>query len=883
MDTRDPCLRDPSTPASLLADWIAAGKTDEERFEEFCRSHPENADELRRIWSAHGRVVDLLDAPSAERLFPVSRPEGAAGERSLAAGERIGEYRLVALLGRGGMGEVWVAEQPSLARRVALKLIRPDRLNAAMLELFAREARAGGRLSHPGIVGVHEHGEAGGLAWIAMELVGGARTLRDVIDLANRKGDRVETDYRRVAELVAQIADALHAAHDAGVVHRDVKPSNVLLGEDGRPRLSDFGLARIVDEAALSRTGDFAGTVAYASPEQVLGKRRSLDHRTDVFSLGAVLYELLAHRRAFEGETSAQVVDRILHEEPPDPRTLRSRVPVDLAVICAKCLQKEPSRRYASAADLARDLRRHLADEPIAARPASRWSRARKWSRRHPLLTGLGAVGATALAVISVLALQLWSEVAAVKRLSAMQRYEDLLVDADEGWPVVPARIPFYEDWLERARALRDELPSHRTRRDAFREDALPRTEADVAAGRWTFAPDEDMTRWWHAQLNTHIERVEALFDPDTGLAGGGIDPSRGWSVERRLALATDLRDGQAPGGAYAEAWDTARSEIAASPLYDGIGPVAVQMGLVPIGADPESGLQEFWHVASGSRPERDASGALRMTEDSGIVVVLVPGGTFWMGASREFGAPHNYDPDAHDREAPVHEHELSPYFVGKHEVGQGQWLRLTGRRPSVFGPDGDWLEDWCADPRPATYLSPVNMVSWTECMTTLERFGLTLPTEAQWEYAARAGSEEVRWTGDVLLTAEGAVNLADAFANFRDPGAYPEGKHVPDFEDGFLVHAPIDTLAPNGFGLHHVLGNLWEWCADPWRPNFRACVADPTLRRDPRPAGEERDRVSRGGCYRSLGDKIRSASRAFLDQRTTGDLTGLRVAMSAR
>jgi hypothetical protein len=326
---------------------------------------------------APGRSDSLCFFRRAEK----ERLEPAPG---LTAGKVVGDFRLAALIGQGGMGQVWEAEQVSLRRRVAVKFVRPERVTAHQLELFAREARAGGRLSHPGIVAIHGHGESDGLAWIAMETVSGAWTLKDFVDEAARLQEVPDGYDRHVARFVAEIADAMQAAHEAGVIHRDLKPQNVLITGDDRPKVTDFGLARLTDEAALSVTGDFAGTYFYMSPEQALAKRMGLDHRTDVFSLGVVLYELLALRRPFEGDTSQQVVEQIMYRDPPDPRTIRSKVPRDLAVIAGKAPEKERDKRYATMRELAADLRRHLADEPIHARPPTRADRTLKWVKRNP-------------------------------------------------------------------------------------------------------------------------------------------------------------------------------------------------------------------------------------------------------------------------------------------------------------------------------------------------------------------------------------------------------------------------------------------------------------------------------------------------------------------
>jgi serine/threonine-protein kinase len=308
----------------------------------------------------------------------------------------ISGFRLVSLIGRGGMGQVWEARQLSLDRAVAMKFVRHDRVTDRNLRYFEREARAGGRLAHPGLVTVYESGVSDGLAWIAMELVSGCWSLRDVLEEQVRRKEFPEGYDREVARLVAEIAQAMEAAHANGVVHRDLKPQNILLTPEGRPKVGDFGLARILGESGLSRSDERPGTDHYMSPEQVGAKKAELDHRTDVFSLGVVLYELLTLQRPFQGDTTHQVHAQILSKDPPDPRTIRSRIPRDLAVICLKALEKERRKRYATMADLAEDLKRFLADEPIAARSPSRVERLARWTRRNP---GRSAAGLLALAL----------------------------------------------------------------------------------------------------------------------------------------------------------------------------------------------------------------------------------------------------------------------------------------------------------------------------------------------------------------------------------------------------------------------------------------------------------------------------------------------------
>jgi WD40 repeat protein/serine/threonine protein kinase len=387
-----------------------------EDFEEFSARHPEHASELRQLYESWSRMDAELESALPEPVidesfFHGTEPgQGLGEEHPVAPPATAGtivadDYRLLRLIGQGGMGHVWEAEQLSLGRRVALKLVRPGRGNPGDPEALTREARAGGRLNHPGIVTVYAAGSADGVHYIAQELVGEGFTLADFIERRRTEPLADARAYRKLAELFAQVAEAVHIAHEASILHRDLKPSNILIGTGDKPVVSDFGLAHLSSDSNRSARPGLLGTYAYMSPEQATGRDIAIDRRSDVFSLGAVFYEALTLRRAFEGDTGDQILDQVVGVDPPDARVIRSRIPRDLAVICQAALAKNRAVRYQSMAAFAADLRRFLTDEPIEAQPQDVLTRSLKWCRRHPAWTT--AVGLVSLALVIITSLLL--------------------------------------------------------------------------------------------------------------------------------------------------------------------------------------------------------------------------------------------------------------------------------------------------------------------------------------------------------------------------------------------------------------------------------------------------------------------------------------------
>ncbi len=304
--------------------------------------------------------------------------------------EAFGAFPTAQAAGGGAYGEVFWAYDPQLDRDVAIKRPHQRRLPPELAERFAREARSAAQLQHRHIVGTYEVGEVDGRPYIASEYILGT----DLAARANAQKDQNRLlPPRDIALLCAQVAEALHVAHEAGIVHRDLKPANILIGADGLPRVMDFGMAKRDTEAeyVMTQAGQLLGSPAYMSPEQWQDSH-AVDRRTDLWAVGVILFELLTGERPFRAERDTKLLmQQILNADPPPPSQLNSQVPADLDTLCLKCLEKDPSRRFPTAAALAQELHRFLHGEPIHSRPITQWERARKWCQRNPAVASLSA------------------------------------------------------------------------------------------------------------------------------------------------------------------------------------------------------------------------------------------------------------------------------------------------------------------------------------------------------------------------------------------------------------------------------------------------------------------------------------------------------------
>jgi len=849
--------------------------------------------------------------------------------------EGAGPYRIMKHLGDGGMGMVYLAEQEApIQRMVALKVIKVGMDTREVVARFEAERQALALMDHPNIARVFSAGtEENGLPFFVMEFVDG----KPVTQFCDQGCLGVDA---RLALFMAVCRGVQHA-HQKGVLHRDLKPSNILVASvDGRPvpTIIDFGIAKalegnLTDRTLLTQVDQIVGTPGYMSPEQARAEGTTLDTRTDIYSLGVLLHELLTGELPFQDTSLLGMQKRIQEEEPRKPsqrlkasgraaveiaracgtdlRSLCRRLAGDLDWITLKALEKEPSRRYASVSELEADVRRHLHHEPVTALRPTAVYRLKKFFRKNRK-TAVAALAVlvtlvAGLVTSSLLYVSAESARQEVLRLSDVWVLEDLRKEAEfHLWPLVPERKPAMERWLARARALRERLPGHERVLAALRErvrrqagthppevlsmrrvkfeqhrrkyqEMFQLTMQDMEAvkeSKGINSEEYEALKKRKGAIEDCLNNTQTNLDTEkTALSGLGADlwrlellerlvkelelfrdpdPSKNMlkDVEQRLQDIDRIQHMTLESPEARAQWRGCIQAIRSSPRYRGLE-LEPQHGLLPLSSDPHSGFWEFWHVATGCRPEAapDPASRWRITGRTAMIFVLVPGGTFCMGAIPG-------DPDAAPDEKPAHGVELHPFFLSRYETTQGQWKRFLRRwhsdsrlrgRKSYFPID-------CKekDENDGILALPVEQVNWGEAQGLLDRYGLILPTEAQWEYAARAGTSWRWWTGKEPGTLAHKENLADeAYTRVRYKAGLP-------FDDRFGYTAPAGTFPPNPWGFHDMLGNVSEWCFDGYG-SYRLRTARGSGERLVLKHGEY---AVRGGSYRTRALRARATYR---------------------
>ncbi|MCI0587349.1 MAG: SUMF1/EgtB/PvdO family nonheme iron enzyme [Planctomycetes bacterium] len=706
------------------------------------------------------------------------------------------------------MGVVYLAEKVATGERVALKVLSPGLSESIRnLDRFHREAQITTRLRHSNIVPTLEAGESGGQVFFAMEYVEGTN-LAQVVAALQKKGTKglprvvlasvvgellgdapvpgVDVPSGRhsgyfgaIARLFAQIADALEYAHGQDVIHRDVKPGNILLRRDLHPLLADFGLAKDVTAASLTRSGDLVGTYHYLSPEQAMSGRIPVTPRADVYSLGVTLYEAITLAVPFQGDSAPKVLQEIAFQDPPDPRRLNPAIPTPLAAIALAAMEKRPDRRYGSAAEMAEDLRRFLRFEPISRRLPGPLRRAARWVRRHPI-----PVGAAAILLVGVGAF-------AGVRGAMLDDQLDRCAIAEEGGDLRAARdcySAFLGDHPDdfRAAAGRERVAAR------IRERVTQLvTEAKglmARGGESDFATAASLLQ--EAVSLEPTPEIQALVKKARGIFPVRIDshPAGARVIKYRI-------DGETGGLDEEEV-------LGVTPLPERDFPLGTYRLLVEIQG---FGYAEKTLFVSRGPDRFDVSETIRPTVEVIRDMVRIEGGRYALGDSSPEGSAD-----------PPREVEFEGFYLDKTEVTNAAYLEYL-RETKTLPP-----ERWATKHgslRPSKPEEPVTLVDWFEVLAFAEWAGKRLPTEEEWEAACR-GTESHRypWGEDP------DESLANSPARME-----------PGINMGTRKVLPVGSF-PGGAtrgGLLDMIGNVEEWVWDRWtvRPDAFLARGNPSMR----------------------------------------------------
>lgn len=886
--------------------------------DELCHSHPDLAPQLReryREWTVLKERAPA-DSPSKARVGDSS----SAGwkdflDRLKSRGPAWTRYEFQGVVGEGGMGVVHRVLDTDTRRALALKVLRdPDSHHPhthptsgdsptreeKLLGRFLEEARVTAQLDHPNVVPVHELGvDAEGRAYFTMKLVKGD-DLRVVFAAVAKERDG--WSLPRAIEVFLKICDAVGYAHAKGVIHRDLKPANVMVGKYGEVYVMDWGLARVLadperrdlrvksrepkpandassdlsasDSPVVTMDGDVVGTPSYMPPEQAEFDASKIGPWSDVYSLGSMLYELLAgfppYQDGVARRSAYEVLALVNCGPPPSLAIVAPQADPELVAICQKAMQRDPRQRYETMIDLGNDLRAWIEHRVVSVYESGLLAESKKWVRRNRTLAAtivLALVFITVLIAVSVkriaeeknLALGNAERARENEAIAELRRQEAELERRRVEWVLDAVRL---DDLKKRWHLTWPAEPRNAAAIRAWLEDARTFLKKREEYSALPVAGDAPTADWWRDQSKrllgelVALERVEP-WEPTIA------------SMTERLRLAESIEERSLTSPDAQAAWLRARAEIRESPRYGGLD-LAPQLGLLPLGFDAESGLAEFAFLPSGEAPRRDPkTGTLERNAESAIVFVLVPAGSFSMGAQRDYAELPNFDPQAELAEGPVTPLSLDAFFLGKHEITQAQWRRFTGKSPSRWQTTRPFPSNEPIDDR-----HPVEQVSHVDCQTALERIGFEtmLPTEAQWEYAARADTS-TPWGVPERADLPRYANLADA--TYRARSGIDSAPADIDLDDGFACHAPVGSLRPNAWGFHDMIGNVREWTRDAFS-SYEVAAAP----RDGERAGPfQDDHVYRGGCFDGLTVHSRCAHRDYKPATFAADYIGVRFA----
>jgi serine/threonine protein kinase/formylglycine-generating enzyme required for sulfatase activity len=917
--------------------------------ESLCQAHPQHAKQLRQLLAAYDAASRLRpradEMPLAERLKRQfgegvdpgvslggepradSEPQSKLFERLRSEGPRGTRYKLLGEVERGGMGAILKIWDEELRRTLAMKVVlgrgeqatgETPAVDPKTLGRFLEEAQITGQLDHPGIVPVHELGlDATGRVYFTMKLVKG-EDLRAVFE--HVKSGHDGWNQVRALGVLLRVCEAMAFAHSKQVVHRDLKPANVMVGKFGEVYVMDWGLARVLgladkhdvrlrpagmstasvvkterhddregtpDSPLVTMDGDVVGTPSFMPPEQARGELDKLGPHSDVYSIGAMLYQLVTGEVPYvpAGTRVSQhtILLALLREPPPPIEKLAPATPPELVAICEKAMERDIAKRYATTLELAADLRAFLEGRVVRAYETGTWAETKKWVQRNkPLAASLAAATAILIGGIAITLAErskteranatLSTTVAALRAQSREQKLRGMIQDLArlraqsrtlEGLDRLGK--PAYLWWIEESEKLlsgqEEDLPAGVEWRPGLKDvraklaelrtsdQLLPYTDEDKRRD-FESHPDRKLLRELEATLQDAdtVPADKSRLEHEAEVVRTRCGERRMWRFRQSqvewwhsllVALESDLAwqaqmlevATQAAWSETAKArWAEAIEGIAKSPEYAGQKwpsgeRLTPQLGLLPLGENPATGLWEFVHLQTGTEPGlgadgrvlRDAEGRLTLTAETGMVLVLLPGGR----------VPKSTGGDA--QEAWIPEIDLAPFFLSKYELTHEQWDRVSLRKGYSYT-DGKAL-------------TPANNISCDDITLMLQReLGWCgFPSVAQWEYGCRARTSSRWWTGNEAKELVGVANIDHD-----------------DTDDTLSSDIErVGSLRANAFGLHDVHGNVWDWCGDTYDAD--APPRDGDGLRDDGVDGSV-FRVPRGGCWADPASRAWSA-----------------------